>query len=202
MNSTKQKQISIMLIFAVSFLIEFPLRATIISIFSFLQPLAYMAMSIVFYVALFACFLIVLKPNIALKTVIKSVCLALGFFIIEQIISMVLFSEIIALLYEIIRPLIVFFVIFLGCYWLIKYKLNFNKGVWIILGGLFVLGAVFNVLEYIRLITVIENMGNDFFSYLTLLTLSNSVYTILAKLCTYIFTLLLFIQNKDSKNQN
>ena len=200
MNSTKQKQISSMLILAVSFLIESPLRTTILSILSFSQPLAYMVTNIVFYVALFGCFLIVLKPNISSKSVLKLICLVVGFFIFEQIVSVFLFSEIIALVYEIIRPLIIFVVILLGSHWLLKNKLNLNKLSWIILGGVFVLGTVFNVLEYIRLITAIENMGNEFFSYLSMLTPSNSVYSIVAKLCTYIFTLVLFIQNKYSNN--
>ncbi len=200
MNSTKQKQILIMLILAVSFLIEVPLRTVILSILSFLQPLAYIVTSIIFYVALVGCFLIALKPNITSKSVLKSISLVLGFFIFEQIVSVFLFSQIITLAYEIIRPLIIFVVILLGSHWLLKNKLNLNKLSWIILGGVFVLGTVFNVLEYIRLITAIENMGNEFFSYLSILTPSNSVYSIAAKLCTYIFTLVLFIQNKDSNN--
>ena len=197
MNSTKQKQILVMLILAVSFLIEVPLRTVILSILSFSQPLGYIVISIVFYVALFGCFLIALKPNISSMSVLKSICLALGFFIFEQIISVFLFSEIIALVYEIIRPLIIFVVILLGSQWLLKSKLNLNKLSWIILGGAFILGALFNVLEYIRVITTMQNMGNDFFSYLSMLTPSNSVYNTLSKLCTYIFTFILFV-NKDS----
>ena len=199
MNSTKQKQISIMLILALSFFIEFPLRTKILSILSFSQPLAYIVIIIVFYVALFGCFLIDLKPNISLKSVFKSICLVVGFFLFEKIVSVFLFSEIIALVYEIIRPSIIFVVIFGGNQWLLKNKLNLNKLSWIILCGVFVLSALFNILEYIRIITAIQNMGNSFFSYLSILT-TNSVYSIAAKLCTYIFTLVLFTQNKDSNS--
>ena len=198
MTSTKQKQFSIMLILAAAFLIESPLRTTLFSIFSFLQPLAYILTSIVFYVALFACFLIALKPNITSKMVLKSIFLALGFFIFEQIISVFLFSEIIALMYEIIRPIIIFVVILLGSHLLLKSKLNFNRSSWIILGVVFVLGALFNVLE----LTVVQNKGNEFFSYLSMLTPSNSAYSIAAKLCTYIFTLkgLFFLCSKTNRN--
>lgn len=200
MNSTKKKQISIMLILAPSFLIESPLRTTMLSILSFSQPLAYIVTSIVFYVALALCFLIAFKSDIPSRSVIKSSCLALGFLVFEQIISVFLFSEIIALVYEIIRPLIIFVVFLLASRWLSKNKLNLNKLSWIVLFGVFVLGALFNVLEYIRMITAIQNMGNDFFSYLNLLTPSNSVYSIVAKLCTYIFTYVLLIQNKKTEN--
>ena len=113
MNLTNKKQIPIMLILALSFLIESPLRTTILSILSFSQPLAYIVTSVVFYVALFGCFLIALKPNITSKSVLKLICLVLGFFIFEQIVSVFLFNEIIALAYEIIRPLIIFVVILL-----------------------------------------------------------------------------------------
>ncbi len=200
MNSTKQNQISIMLILAVSFLIESPLRTTILSILSFSQPLAYIVTSIVFYVALVLCFLIALKHNVSSKSVLKSICLVLGFFIFEQIISVFLFSEIIALVYEIIRPLIIFVVILLGSHWLLKNKLNLNRLSWIILGGVFILGALFNAFEYIRVITMMQNMGNSFFSYLSMLTPPNSVYSIVAKLCTYIFTFVLLVENKKSEN--
>ena len=198
MNSTKQ--ILIMLILAGSFLIEVPLRTVILSMLSFSQPLAYIVISIVFYVALFGCFLIALKPNISSKSVLKSICLVVGFFIFEQIISVFLFSGIIALAYEIIRPLIIFVVLFLGSRWLLKNKLNLSKLSWIILGGAFILGALFNVLEYIRIITMMQNMGNDFFSYLSMLTSANSVYNALAKLCTYIFTFALFIRKDNIEN--
>ena len=197
MTSTKQKQILIMLILAAAFLIEYPLSTTLFSILSFLQPLAYIVTSVVFYVALAVCFLIVLKPNITSKSVLKSICLALGFFVFEQIISVFLFGEIIALVYEIIRPLIIFVVIVLGSRWLLKNKFNLNKLSWIILCGVFVLGALFNVLEYVRMITVVQNVGNEFFSYLGMLTPSNSVYSMVAKLCTYVFTLVLFMRKNS-----
>ena len=197
MNLTNKKQIPIMLILALSFLIESPLRTTILSILSFSQPLAYIVTSVVFYVALFGCFLIALKPNITSKSVLKLICLVLGFFIFEQIVSVFLFNEIIALAYEIIRPLIIFVVILLESQWVLKNKLNLNKLGWIILGSAFILGSLFNILEYIRVITMVQNVGNIFFSYLSILTQSNSVYSIAAKLCTYIFAFALFIK-KDN----
>ena len=200
MNSIKRKQIPILLILVASFLIEVPLRTTILSIFSFSQSLAYIVTNIVFFVALCVCFLIDSKPNITSKIVVKSICLVLGFFVLEQIISVFLFSEIIALAYEIIRPLLIFVVIALGSRWLSKNKLNLYKISWIILVGVFVLGALFNILEYTRMMSVIQNMGNDFFSYLSLLTPSNSLYSITAKLCTYIFAFVLLTQNKKTEN--
>lgn len=200
MNCINKKQIPIILILALSFLIESPLRTTILSILSFSQPLVYIVTSVVFYVALFGCFLIALKPNIASKSVLKSICLAFGFFIFEQVISVFLFSEIIALVYEIIRPLIIFVVILLGNQWLLKNKLNLNRLSWIILGSAFILGSLFNILEYIRVITMMQNIGNSFFSYLGMLTPSNSVYSIVAKLCTYIFTFALLIKINNVEN--
>lgn len=149
---------------------------------------------------MFGCFLIALKPNISSKSVLKSICLVVGFLIFEQVVSVFLFSEIVALVYEIIRPLIILAVIFLGNQWLLKSKLNLNKLSWIILGGAFILGALFNVLECIRVIAIMQNMGNSFFSYLSILTPSISVYSILSKLCTYIFTFTLFINKNNIEN--
>ena len=61
-----------MLILVIFFLIESPLRTSTLSILSFSQPLAYIVTIISFYVALFGCFLIALKPNIASKSVSKN----------------------------------------------------------------------------------------------------------------------------------
>lgn len=185
LNSTKQKHISIILILLASFLIESPLRATIISGLSFFQPLAYIVTSAIFYIALIGCFLIALKPNVTSKSVLKTICLVLGFFILEQIIS--------ALFCEIIRPLFILAVIIIVNHLVFKTKLNLNKIRLTILCSAFILGALFIVLEYIRVITVAHGIQNDFFSYLSILTSANSVYVILAKLCTYIFTFVLFI---------
>lgn len=73
-----------------------------------------------------------------------------------------LFSEVIVLVYEIIRPLIIFVVILLENLWLLKNKFNLNRLSWIVLGCVFILGALFNSLEYIRIITATQNMGNSF----------------------------------------
>lgn len=200
MNSNKSKQILIAIILAVSFLIEFPLKTTIHSILAFSQPLAYLITSIIFYVALFACFIISLKPDISSKSVIKSIGIVIGFFVLEQIISAFLFSEIIALVYEIIRPLLIAVVVLLGYRLLLKSKIHISKLFLVVLGLLFVLGAVFSILEYVRVITSIQNMDNAFFSYLNLLAQPTSIYSVLTKLCTYIFTFVLILQSKDLIN--
>lgn len=197
MNSNKSKQILIAIILAVSFLIEFPLRTTIHSILALSQPLAYLITSIIFYVALFACFIISLKPDITSKSVIKSIGIVIGFFVLEQIISAFLFSEIIALVYEIIRPLLIAVVVLLGYRLILKSKIRISKLFLVVLGVLLVSGAVFSILEYVRIITSVQNMGTDFFSYLSLLDHPTSIYAVLTKLCTYIFTFVLFAQSKD-----
>ncbi len=203
MNSNKSKQILIMIILAVSFLIEFPLRMTAISILSFFQPLAYIITSFVFYISLFACFLIVLKPNITSKSIIKSICVAVAFGVFEQIIPMFLFNEVFALAYEIIRPLLIFAVILWANYWIFGSKIYINKVFLSIIGVLFVLVALFNILGYIQMIAAVQNMGNDFFSHISLLSLGNSVYNMLAEFSTYVFTFItLMFSQKSISNKN
>lgn len=113
MTCENKKQIPILIVLAASFLIESPLRATLLTVLSFSQPLAYLVTSIVFYVALFACFMIGFKNNINSKSILKSICLSLGLFVFEKVISVFLFAEIIALSYEIIRPIVIFAVVYL-----------------------------------------------------------------------------------------
>lgn len=191
MNSNKSKQISILIILAVCFLIEAPLRTVISTAFSFFQPLPYI-MANVFYVALFSCFMVCLKPDITSKSVIKAICVILAFGIFEQIISVFLFNEIIALAYKIIRPLFVLIIIIFANRWILKSKIGFNKVLIVIIGALFIFSALFNVLEYVRVITVLQNMGNNLLSYLTLLTPSISIYAIMESLCNYILVFVLF----------
>lgn len=197
MNSKKSKQIWIFIILGISFLIEQPLRTTVISFLSFSQPLAYLITSLIFYIALFACFLVILKPNLTLKVITKTFCIVIAFFTLEQIISSLLFSEIFALVYKIVRPILIFFIIRLSYGWLLKTKFTFKKQIRVALGITFVVGALFNILEYIRIDALVQSMGNDFFSYLTLLTDSNSIYIVIAKLCTYIFTFILLVQDNQ-----
>lgn len=198
MISNKAKQLSILIILAISFLIEFPLRTTVLSILFFSQPLAHIITSVAFYVALFACFLIVLNPKITSKSVVKSICVVVVFAVFEKIVSVFLFGEIFALAYEIIRPLLIFAVIVWANYWILESKINTNKVFLSIMGAFFFLGALFNILEYIRMITTIQTMGNDYFSYLSLLTPSNSIYNILAAFSTYALTFIALIYSQSN----
>lgn len=193
----QSKQITTFIILAISFLIECPLRTIIISMLSFSQSLAYIITGMVFYIALFACFLIAFGSNITSKTIIKLICVVLAFFAFEKIMSLFLFSEFVALAYEIIRPLLIFIVILFANGCLTKTKFSLNKWFWVILGCVFVIGTLFNVLEYVRISAAMQSMENDFYSYLNLLIPSNSIYTILAKLCTYIFTFVLLMRSND-----
>lgn len=94
MHLHKSKQILILIILVISFLIEFPLRTALISILSFSQPLAYIMISVAFYFALFVCFLILLMPDITSKSVIKSISVVSAFGVFEKIVSVFLFNEI------------------------------------------------------------------------------------------------------------
>lgn len=202
---SKQKQSFIALILAASFLVETFLSAFLYAAFPFLSPLVYIVTNIAFYAALVGCFLITLIPNITWKEIVKAICLVVAFFMVEQIISVFLFLEVLALGYEIVRPLLLLAVLLFGSRWVLKSKLCINKLSWILLGGVFLFGVLFHALDYIQLMSTMENMGDNFASYLNMLTSANSVYNIVATLCTYIFIFILFVRqpfvcqkNKDA----
>ena len=200
MNSTKLKHILIIPVLVAAFLIETFLGTTFVSVLPFLPLLAYIIKSIAFYAALFVCFLLILKPNYTTKSIIKLICIVATFWVFERIVAVFFFSEIFTLVYQIIRPLLIFAVVLLANILVLNSKIYINKLLLSVLCVLFVLGAVFNILEYIRIITEIQNMRNDFFSVLSLLRPLNSVYEILAKFCTYAFTFVLLIHSKCFKD--
>ncbi len=193
MTTDKSKQISIFMVLAVSFVIQYPLRVAISSLSVFLQPIAHIIPNIVFNIALFVCFLIVLKPDITLNSVLKAGCIAVLFFVLERMASRLLISTIISFIFQIVKPILIFAVVALANKWLFKSKLRFNKPVWIILGAVYSLEVLFNFLTFLRLTAILYNLGDSIFSYMSLM--SFDIFSLMSSLCFYIITFVLFTQN-------
>lgn len=176
----------------IAFLIESPLHTKTVFLFSFMPSLGYFIVNIIGYIAELVCVLLLTKQYFNPTNFFKALGLIFAFAVIDQMISMLLFTEIIALFYQIIRPAIA--VVFICFAIKLISKCKFKKDIKLLIVGIiiFIFGAVFNVLEYVRMITAMQDTGNDFFSNLSALTFSNSVYSIMAVFCGYILNFIAF----------
>ena len=102
------------------------------------------------------------------------------------------------LVYEIIRPALIFGVIFWAAHWVLKSKVNINKVFLSIAGGLFGLRTVLCVINYIQLTIASQNIENDISAILDLFAATDSKYSMMAGLSTYAlaFVMLAFIKEK------
>ena len=204
MNISKQKRIIIMTILFVAFLIEFPCRMAVISYLYFASPLNHIIIGIIFYTALFASFMIILKPNITSKLVLKTTLIVGGFLVFEEIISNFFYNLNFVLVYEIIRPVLIFGVIFALAHWVLKSKVNISKAFLVIASGIFTFRTVFIILEYLRAIFQSLHIEEESTLYLQSLTMSGSSYTILSGFSNYAltFVIFLFVQQKIAAGSN
>lgn len=176
----------------IAFLIESPLYTQTVALFSFIPAFRYLIVGIIGYIATPACILLITKQYFSIANFFKAFGLIFIFAVIDRIIKMLLFTEIVILFYQIIRPVIE--VVFICLAIKLISKCKFKKDMKLFVFGViaFMLGVVLNVLEYVRMITAMQGIGNDFFSYLSVLTISNSLYNIMAIFCGYIIIFIAF----------
>ena len=194
MTISKHKNlILIASILFIAFLIESPLYTQAVSLFSFLPMLGYLIVGKIGYIAMLVCVLIITNQYLNKANLFKALGLIFAFAVIDQIISMSIFTEISAMLYQIIRPVIS--VVFICLTIKLISKCKFKKDIKLLVIGIivFMFDVGFNVLEYILIITVMQNLGNDFFSLFRVLTLSNNVYNMMATFCDYILSFIAFV---------
>lgn len=200
MNSNKIKKIAILIILTLSFLIAGPLRTQVFLMLSFSPVLAYLVISSNFYIALLACLIIDLIPQITLKAILKSLCLVFAFFVLQEVVAF--FGIIASIVFEIIRPLVLMGVIILSNIWSLGANLVFEKKSIVLLSVSFGLGVLCIVVPLIATFAPINTLSinNDFFGYLGILTGSNIYFTYglryLAQMLLHFFIAVLFMQNK------
>lgn len=200
MNSNKIKKIAILIILTLSFLIAGPLRTQVLLMLSFSPVLAYLVISSNFYIALLACLIIDLIPQITLKAILKSLCLVFAFFVLQEVVAF--FGIIASAVFEIIRPLVLMGIIILSNIWSLRANLVFEKKSIILLSVSFGLGALCIVVPLIAIFAPKNplTMNNEFFTYLGILTGQDIYFTYglryLEQMLLHFFIAVLFMQNK------
>ncbi len=190
--TTKQNQTLVLLILLSSFFLETVLNGALYSVLPFG---IYYLLSNVFYLALFACFLIMSKPNLNQSAVLKSACLALGFFVFESVLTYVLpIISVFVIAYEVLRPFCILALVILACKWIYKIRFSFNQSSLLTLCVAFAFSALFVVLSYYETLASLLNVGDNLFSYFKLLSSPSSIFSLLGKLCTYIITNTLLVR--------
>lgn len=199
MNSNRRKGILFIIILSVAFLIESPFKLATTSALSFSQPLA-QSLNLIFYAALFVCFLITFKSETPKKPIFKSICIVLAFVLFEQIMSAFFINAIFGLIYEIIRPLLIVLIILWANRWIVKSRIDVNKTVIIAIGVLWLLNALLMILDFIQMMGALQALEYNIHSYVNLLAASNSIYNVLANFSNYALAYVaLFHSNKSTK---
>ena len=180
------------LVLIVAFLLETPIRHYIIPGIAFVGALDVILSSTIGYIAIFTCLLIVTRDYMNKANLIKAAVVVGVFAVVDRIIRLFSFVEILVLVYQMVRPIIVVAVIFFAIKLIARCRIYRDNKVLSL--GLLLLGAngAFNVVEYVSRKIAMQHAGNNFFAMVSMLTPSSSAYSILASLCGYLIVFLAF----------
>jgi len=194
MKKFKSKNIKIALILTISFLFESSLLKNIIVLPIALQALSNVFNALIFPVAIAICFCI-----LSSKSIIKSIGVAAAFLIFDQIVSKLFYSNVLALIYSIIRPIIIVAFIFFTKRLITKCSPSLNLNKLIIIGISFLVGAACNIIEYVRMILLLQNT-NDYFAIIGLMSNHNSIFNVMEIISTYVIAYIL-LYDKEEENE-
>ena len=191
-----KKNILIGLVLIVAFLLETPIRNYIIPGISLIPAVNAVLSGTIGYVAVFTCILMVTRDYMNKVNLIKAAVVVGVFAVVDRVIRLFAFAEILVLVYQTVRPILVVAVIFFAIKLITRCRIYRDNKVLNL--GLLLLGAnaILNVIEFISIKLAMQSVGNNFFAMVSMLTPSNSAYSILASLCSYavIFLGLAFAQ--------
>lgn len=202
MKNIKTTNYIILCILFISFLIQYPFYA-IINILLSSVPLLNILPKLIFYIAIFICMIFVEK-SFDKVNVLKTFLVAGLIFIIQTLFQLFYYNIETALVIEVIKPIIFATVLLFGFAWILKKKIKLNRWFWIVGSFSVILNAILIILYYNRAKTTVETVGNDFLSYLRLLTQStniSSVYSFMLSLLFYsVIYFVFYISIKDKNN--
>lgn len=188
MKSQKIQSFFVIILLTVSFLLETYLKGYI---------LVYIPPIIIFYAVLAVCLLLILKPCIDTQNFFKVIGIVLLLCVMDNVLSAFLSNEIPALIYEIHRPIIIIFFLYLAFYLVAKVHIKLNKTILILSVCAFVYRLINCVLNYIywKFMFFDLNITNisKLFYYLDLISKPIPSYSIIVTFCCYILIYLVFL---------
>ncbi len=153
----------------------------------------YLLVSLIDDIVLFFCLLIMLRPCFRSSAVVKSAVASVlcGFFDILS--SELLFMEIGAVIYQVVKPIYVAVIIIALFRWSTGCKPQLNKGFFIASGGICAAGLVFALLSVFTMYMMWERPTSSFFEHLWLLNFSNNHYANLSQMTLYVQEAVVFL---------
>lgn len=187
----------------IAFLIDAPLRILINSAFPNVI-ISRVIPVIIIYISMILCILISVKPFIKTVNVFKAIAAVLVFAVLDSLLSRFALSLIIALIYQILRPALLAVIFVFTFRMITKRRVTMCKPIAILIVCVFAVGTVCSILQYIFINSAMQyyqGLGNDFFSYLNLLSPSSGIISYAVSACLYILlflvTLLCINQTTD-----
>lgn len=196
----KTSTVVISSIIGVAFLIEVPfVQRIIVSVLMNTSISLMDFFGLLFCAALTSSILVVTRRYFNLGAFLKAFGVMLLFLFVDTLIPMFFssvetFERVILLSYQILRPWLVTAILVLLFRWITKCRIAKHKKIFIHIGIAYVLYAIFNIIEYLRLFNVVNGLTvNGFFGYLELLNGGNSINSLTLVLSFYAQIFLVFL---------
>lgn len=178
----------------IAFLIEGPLYAQIIVLFSSIPELGYLITGVIGYIAMLVCILLVTKRYFNRYNFIKALGSVLAVAFIHRIALTIFNTAIVALIYQILRPAIQIAFIWFTVKSISECEPKKDNKLLVASVIVFAINVVISVYQYIILITTSQSMGNNFFLYLSILSGAPFFYdSTNMSLCRYVLIFITFI---------
>lgn len=203
MQQNKVTKILVIIVLAISFLIASPLRDETITVLFTLLPFApdfaYLLIEGLVYAALFICLYLVLKQYKGTVNILKMFGMGVGIAAVDCILALLAWNnELLALLYDIVKPAITVAMLLLAFRWIAKKKFALSKPLMISGGCIFVINVISHIAHHFYYKALMQNMGNGIFSLVDMLSASDGIFSILSSASFYALAFLSFLLMMDS----
>ena len=153
----------------------------------------------VFCAALLSSILVITRRYLNLGAFLKAFGIMLVFLFVDTLVpilfgSVETFERVMLLSYQLLRPWIVTAILLLLFRWIAKCRIAKDKKIFTVIAVSYVLYAIFNIVEYLRLQNMINGLTiNNLFGYLELLDGGNAVNSFMLVLSFYALIFLVFL---------
>lgn len=188
------------ILLGIAFLTEVPfIQQIILSVFmeTSISPMEFFGL--VFCAALLSGILVITRRYLNLGAILKAFGIMLLFLFVDTLVPMLFssvetFERVILLSYQLLRPWLVLGIMLFLFWWIAKCRIVKDKKIFTIIAVTYLLYAIFNIVEYLRLYNMIKGLTvNNFFGYLELLSGGNAVNNFMLVLSFYAQIFLVFL---------
>lgn len=192
MKNTNLKRLVLFAVVFVAFLIASPLRIPLQVFLAERLSFSLVITGFVEYAAFLACLLLVVMPCKG-AAVFKAIAATVVFWVVDRISSLLKINLTAALIWDMIRPVVIIGIFLLAFRWITKRRILPHKPLLLLSCGTFAVSTVANILKLLYTNAVmqsLQDLGSGLSTYFRILTLSNNGFHTVVVACGH---LLLFL---------